>query len=67
MASSMDLVSADLYRKDYATIVLALRELATLKHEQLVQKNASDLEWNEVDNLYRIASNIEIEIKEVFQ
>lgn len=63
----MDLVSADLYRKDYATIVLALRELATLKHEALVQRNASDREWNEVDNLYRIASNIEIEIKEVFQ
>ena len=63
----MDLVSANLYRKDYGTIVLALRELAQQKHEQLVQKNASDLEWNEVDNLYRIASNIEIEVKEVFQ
>ena len=67
MRSSMDLVSANLYRKDYGTIVLALRELAQQKHEQLVQKNASDLEWNEVDNLYRIASNIEIEVKEVFQ
>lgn len=63
----MNRETATLYIKDYATIVLSLRELALIKHEQLVKENASDLQWKEVDNLYRIASTLEVELNEAFK
>lgn len=49
-------------KADWDQTIFALRELAALKHDELVQTNASDRDWDAVTDLQDIATTLEFQL-----
>jgi len=55
-------IACKLDKADWDQTIFALRELAALKHEDLVQTNASDHDWDTVTDLQDIATTLELQL-----
>lgn len=55
-------IACKLDKVDWEQTIFALRELAALKHDELVQTNASDRDWDKVTDLQDIATTLEFQL-----
>lgn len=55
-------VTNDLFAPDQVRVIGALKELAQIKYNTLIQKNGSDQEWDEVVELRGLATELELNL-----